>query len=78
MSERRAGRREAEAGGAPDPVDDVASAMSFGPDQVRTAVAYYADHREEIDARISVKQQAADEMEASWRRQQEILTGSSR
>lgn len=66
------------AGGASDPVDEVASAMSLTPDRVRTAVAYYADHRDEIDARITVKEQAADEMEASWRRQQEILTGSTR
>lgn len=61
-----------------DPVAEVASAMSLALDQVRSAIAYYADHREEIDARIAVNQEAADEAEAAWRRQQEILAGPAR
>jgi hypothetical protein len=69
---------QAEADGPADPVDAVSSSMSLSIDQVRTAVAYYADHRDEIDARIAANQQAADELEAAWRRQQEILAGSSR
>lgn len=59
-------------------VDMVASASSIAPGQVRAAVAYYADHREEVDARIAVNQRAADETEAAWLRQQEILSGRLR
>lgn len=64
--------------GEHDPVQAVAETMSLSVDGVRTAVAYYADHRDEIDARLTANQQAADELEAAWRRQQEILTGSAR
>jgi hypothetical protein len=65
------------AGGGNDPVDAVAESLSLGVDQVRTAVAYYADHHDEIDVRITANQQAADELEAAWHRQQEILAGST-
>ena len=58
-----------------DPIDAVAGSMTLSPDQVRTAVAYYADHADEIDTRLTANQQAADELEAAWRRQQEILAG---
>lgn len=59
-------------------VDLVASASSLTPAQVRAAVAYYADHRNEVDARIAMNQTAADESEAAWLRQQEILAGRLR
>jgi hypothetical protein len=59
-----------------DLVETVADGTSLSSAQVRAAVAYYADHPEEIDARIAANQEAADELEAAWRRQQEILTGS--
>jgi hypothetical protein len=38
-------------------------------------VGYYADHRAEIDERIAANAQAADDLEAAWRRQREILAG---
>jgi predicted transcriptional regulator len=63
--------------GADDVVSEVADAMSLSEAQVRTAVAYYADHRDEIDQRIAMKRRLADEQEDAWRRQQEILTGAS-
>ncbi|TQN42146.1 hypothetical protein FHU33_1540 [Blastococcus colisei] len=59
-------------------VDRVVHASSITPGQVRAAIAYYADHPEEIDSRIATNQRTADEREASWRRQQEILSGRSR
>lgn len=59
-------------------VDQVASASSLAPVQVRAAVAYYADHRDEVDARIAANQSAADDAEAAWLHQQEILSGRSR
>ncbi|SDY86588.1 Ribbon-helix-helix protein, copG family [Modestobacter sp. DSM 44400] len=63
-------------GAAPaDLVELVAGGSSLSSAQVRAAVAYYADHPEEIDARIAANQEAADELEAAWQRQQEILAG---
>lgn len=40
---------------------------------VRTALRYYAAYREEIDAEIRANEEAADEHEAAWRREQEAL-----
>jgi hypothetical protein len=69
---------QAEAGDdATDPVGVVASSMSLTGEQVRAAAGYYADHREEVDTRIAANQEAADDLEAAWRRQQEILSGST-
>ncbi len=45
---------------------------------MRAAVAYYAVHRDEVDARIAANDRAAEELEAAWRRQQEVLAGPSR
>lgn len=56
----------------------VADASSLTTAQVHIAVAYYADHRAEVDARIAANESAAKEQEAAWRRQQEILSGRSR
>src|SRR4051812_50090034 len=50
---------EEAAGSGHESVESVAEALSLSVDQVRTAVAYYADYRDEIDARISANQQAA-------------------
>lgn len=61
-----------------DVVAAVAEGMSLTGAQVRAAVAYYADHRDEIDARIAANERATEELEAAWRRQQEILSGPSR
>ncbi len=52
--------------------------MSLTPDQVRAAVAYYADHPAEVDVRIAANEQTAEELESAWRRQQEILAGPAR
>jgi predicted transcriptional regulator len=60
-----------------DVVAAVAETMSLTAAQVREAVAYYADHRDEVDTRIAANQRAAEELEAAWRRQQEILAGSA-
>ena len=61
--------------GAADVVAAVAEMTSLTEAQVRAAVAYFADHRAEIDERIAANAQAADDLEAAWRRQQEILAG---
>jgi predicted transcriptional regulator len=64
--------------GAADGVVAVAETTSLTEAQVRAAVAYYADHRAEIDERIAANDRAAEELEVAWRRQQEILAGPPR
>jgi hypothetical protein len=40
---------------------------------VDAALAYYADHTDEIDALIAERARMADEAEAAWRRQRQLL-----
>ncbi|MDK1010681.1 MAG: CopG family transcriptional regulator [Actinomycetota bacterium] len=40
---------------------------------VDAAMAYYADYTDEIDADLQRRRELADEAEAAWRRQQELL-----
>ncbi len=42
---------------------------------VEAALAYYAEFTEEIDAQVEANHRAADEAEAHWRRQQDLLAG---
>jgi hypothetical protein len=70
--------RGVQSDGTDDVVAAVADAMSLTEAQVHVAVAYYADHRAEVDGRISANEQAAEHSEAAWRRQQEILAGPGR
>ena len=44
-------------------------------EQVEAALAYYAEFTEEIDAQVDANRRAADEAEALWRRQQDLLAG---
>jgi uncharacterized protein (DUF433 family) len=41
--------------------------------QVRAAVRYYADYREEVDERIAFNSQEAERQQAAWERAQEAL-----
>jgi uncharacterized protein (DUF433 family) len=41
--------------------------------QVRAAVGYYAEYREEIDERIRLNREEADRQHAAWQRAQEAL-----
>lgn len=41
--------------------------------QIRAAVRYYGDYREEVDERIRRNIEEADEAEAAWRREQAAL-----
>jgi hypothetical protein len=43
------------------------------PSQMRTAVSYYAEYREEIDERIRRNVEGADAAEEQWRREQNAL-----
>lgn len=42
---------------------------------VEAALAYYAELTEEIDAQIDANRRAAEDVEAQWRRQQDLLAG---
>jgi hypothetical protein len=56
--------------------DALAAAAEWGsltPTQVRVAVRYYAEYREEIDERIARNVEEADAAEAQWRREQNAL-----
>lgn len=41
--------------------------------QVRAAVRYYADHRDEVDERIRFNREEADRQHAAWQRAQDAL-----
>jgi hypothetical protein len=56
-----------------DRVDRAVDLFGLRREQVEAAVAYYAEHSEEIDAEIEANRAAADEAEALWHRQRELL-----
>ncbi len=63
------------ASGLPDE-DALAAAADWGSltfTQVRVAIRYYAEYREEIDARIARNVEDADAAEEQWRREQNAL-----
>lgn len=64
--------RELESSGE-EHVRQVAELIDLSPEQVRTAVRYYADYQGEIDAWILRADEVAAEAEAAWRRQRELL-----
>ena len=47
--------------------------LSLPESQVQAAIRYYAANRDEIDAEIKANEEAADEHEAAWRREQAAL-----
>jgi uncharacterized protein (DUF433 family) len=54
-------------------VDEAASYLDLTPEQVRSAVRYCAEYREEIDGQASANQREADRARLGWERQQEAL-----
>jgi hypothetical protein len=44
-------------------------------EQVEAALAYYAEFTGEIEAQVAANRRAAEEAEALWHRQQELLAG---
>ncbi len=44
-------------------------------EQVEAALAYYAEFTEEIDEQVDANRRAAEEAEALWHRQQDLLAG---
>lgn len=54
----------------------VAATAGWGnltPVQVRAAVAYYAEYREEVDERILLNRQEAERQHSAWQRTQDAL-----
>jgi hypothetical protein len=65
-------------GGDVPPVDRIERAvaeLAIPREQVEAAFAYYAEFTDEIDERIAQNLVAADEAEALWRREQNLLAG---
>lgn len=50
-----------------------AKSMDLTERQVRTAISYYAEYRDEIDAWIEMVDEEARIADAAWRREQELL-----
>ena len=50
-----------------------ANLLEISESLVDAALAYYADFTQEVDDEIAGRARAADEAEAAWRRQQELL-----
>jgi hypothetical protein len=56
-------------------IDRAVKLFGLRREQIEAALAYYAEFTEEIDFSITTNRAAADEAEALWRRQQDLLAG---
>lgn len=54
-------------------IEEAAELTGLDRESVRTAVRYYADHRDEVDVWIERARAEADRAEQAWRRQQHVL-----
>ena len=54
-------------------ISATAELLGLADSQVRTAVRYYGVFSDEIDRRIALNSEDADEAEAAWRREQAAL-----
>lgn len=66
-------RREEPEREGDDLVAAVAEALGVPDRRVRVAVGYYAAHPTEVDERIRTNEEVADEAEARWRSEQQVL-----
>jgi hypothetical protein len=64
-------RRESRGNG--DAVRQLAAVSGLTEDQVRTALRYYAEFRDEIDDWIARVDEEAERAEAAWLREREII-----
>ena len=55
-------------------VDRVIEVFGLRREQVDAALGYYAEFTDEVDGEIAANVAAAEEAEALWRRQQDLLT----
>ncbi len=54
-------------------VEEAAESLGLRPDQVRTALDYYAEYPAEIDELIDANLREADEAQGRWERQRRVL-----
>ena len=54
-------------------ISAIADLLDLSDSQVRTAVRYYGAFTDEIDRRIALNAEDADEAEAAWKREQAAL-----
>ncbi len=54
-------------------VDESASYLGLVPQQVRAAVRYCAEYRDEIESQIDANQRETDRAQEEWKRQQDAL-----
>lgn len=54
-------------------ISTTAELLNLAESQVRTAVRYYSAFADEIDRRIALNTEDADEAEAAWQREQAAL-----
>jgi uncharacterized protein (DUF433 family) len=64
--------REVEGSGE-EAIEETSDLTGLDRQQVRTAVRYYADHQDEIDAWIERVRAEAEQAEHAWRRRQRVL-----
>ena len=50
-----------------------AELMELAPHQVRTAARYYAEYREEVDEWLRILDEEAEQAQAAWQREQNLL-----
>lgn len=62
-------------GGGEQGIEGAAEYYQRPISDMRTVARYYAEYREEIDARIRANDELAERTEAEWLRQQEALAG---
>jgi hypothetical protein len=58
----------------PAALDAAAEVFAVDASRISTAVSYYGDYRDEIDAEIADADDASRRAEAAWRVQQQLLT----
>ena len=68
MATLKSGRARGE-----EAIASTAELLNLTDSQVRTAIRYYGAFTEEIDRRIALNTEDADEAEAAWQREQAAL-----
>src|ERR1700691_4173749 len=57
----------------PAALDAAAEVFAVGTSQISTAISYYGDYADEIDAEIADADEASARAEAAWRVQQQLI-----
>jgi hypothetical protein len=57
----------------PSAIDAAAEVLAVDPGRISTAISYYGDYQDEIDAEITEADEASANAEAAWRVQQQLI-----